>query len=117
MPPRLAERLDHILEAIAETKESTSRVTLEEFERNRVLRWGIERALEIISEASRGIPADLKAKYSTTPWRQIADLGNRLRHAYHDVDTLIVWNIVQQDLHNLQEVVLLMKSDLEEGAQ
>ncbi|MGO9544307.1 MAG: DUF86 domain-containing protein [Rhodomicrobium sp.] len=84
-------------------------------ERNRLLRWGIERGLEIVSEASRSIPEDLKSKYPATPWRRIADFGNRLRHAYHDVDTVAVWKIVQQDLDDLKKVVLQMKTGL--GAQ
>jgi uncharacterized protein with HEPN domain len=114
MAPSLVERLDHILDAIKEAKDSTSGITLEEFERNRILRWGTERALEIVSEASRSIPEDPKAQYSITPWRQIADFGNRLRHAYRDVDTLIVWKILQQDLDNLRNAAILMKSNLGE---
>lgn len=70
--------------------------------------------MEIVSEASRSIPEELKSKYPVMPWRQIADFGNRLRHAYHDVDAQIVWKILKQDLDDLQDVVVLMKSRLGE---
>lgn len=41
----------------------------------------LQRAIEIISEASRHIPEETKARHATTPWRRIADIGNTLRHA------------------------------------
>lgn len=43
----------------------------------------VERNLEVISEASRRLPDDLKATQSHVDWRVLADLGNVLRHAYH----------------------------------
>jgi uncharacterized protein with HEPN domain len=110
MPPSTGERLDHILDAIDQIAQSTSSLTFEEFEKNRILRWGIERGLEIVSEASRSIPEELKAMHPATPWRSVADFGNRLRHAYHDVDLLIVWKILQNDLISLRETVLLLKA-------
>jgi uncharacterized protein with HEPN domain len=63
---------------------------------------------------ARSIPEDLKIKHPLIPWRSIADFGNRLRHAYHDVDSQIVWKIVHQDLDNLRSAVLLLKAQLGE---
>lgn len=112
MTVSLEDRLDHILDAMAQLKCAMVGVTFEHFEQNRTLRWAVERGLEIISEASRSIPEDLKARYSDLPWRRIADLGNRLRHAYHQVDGLIVWKILTEDLDELQGVMTLMKAGL-----
>ena len=64
-----------------------------------------ERFLEKISEASRHIPNDLKEEFSDIPWRQIADLGNFLRHVYDKVDLEILWSIYENDLDPLEEVV------------
>jgi uncharacterized protein with HEPN domain len=36
------------------------------------------------------------------PWRRMADLGNRLRHAYHRVDPDVLWEIVERDLPALR---------------
>ena len=111
MTVSLEDRLEHILEAIAHLKSAVAGITFEQFEQDRTLRWAVERGLEIISEASRSIPENLKSRYSDLPWRRIADLGNRLRHAYNQVDGLIVWKIVTEDLDELQSVVTLMKTE------
>jgi uncharacterized protein with HEPN domain len=58
-----------------------------------VSRAAFERFLEILSEASRHVPEHLKQHEPQVPWRQVADIGNYLRHAYHRVDFEVLWNI------------------------
>jgi uncharacterized protein with HEPN domain len=65
----------------------------------------IERGLEIISEASRHIPDDQKALAPEIPWRQIAAIGNLLRHEYQRADSSLVWNIVIEHLPRLGAAV------------
>jgi uncharacterized protein with HEPN domain len=71
--------------------------------------WGkqraVERGLEIISEASRHIPDDRKALAPDVPWRQIAAIGNLLRHEYQRADSVLIWNIVVEHLPRLAEAV------------
>jgi uncharacterized protein with HEPN domain len=74
-----------------------------EFAGDWVARAATERFLEIISEASRRIPEDIKAQETEIPWQRVADLGNILRHAYHDTNPEIIWNIAQNDLASLQD--------------
>jgi len=62
----------------------------------------VERALEIISEASRHIPADYKALEPQIPWPQIAAIGNLMRHEYQRVDSSATWNILTEHLPNLR---------------
>ena len=68
-------------------------------------RAAFERFLEILSEASRHIPDDLKAEFSGVPWRQVADLGNFIRHVYHKVDVEVLWAIYEDELDSLDRVV------------
>ncbi len=70
-----------------------------------MLRMAVERLFEIISEASRFIPEDMKAKEKDIAWQRMADLGNWLRHAYHRIDAEILWNIAQNDLEPLNRFV------------
>ena len=103
MPPTFADRLRHILDAINDIDEILRDKTFESFRDDRFVRVATERLLEIISEASRHIPADVKARESGIPWQRVADLGNRLRHAYHRVDPDILWQIAKYDLVSLRE--------------
>ncbi|MGQ0662118.1 MAG: HepT-like ribonuclease domain-containing protein [Pseudomonadota bacterium] len=76
--------------------------------RDSMLRAAIERKMEVISEASRRIPVELKSLRPEVPWRKVADLGNVLRHEYHRVDPLIVWNIITSELPALKRAVRAM---------
>lgn len=82
--------LDDIIDAIDLLRRLVAGRTLDDYRRDEPLRWAVERGLEIVSEASRHIPAGAKADHSHLPWRQIADIGNRLRHGYHTIDDAIV---------------------------
>lgn len=108
--PTLSERLDHIVLAIREIEDNTIGLNVDIFRSKRFLQLGVERCLEIISEASRHIPDDLKNRHPEIPWRRIADIGNRIRHAYHAVDSELVWEIITVELKELRSVIQNMKS-------
>jgi uncharacterized protein with HEPN domain len=91
MPPTLADRLAHILEAINNIQTALRTRTPENFAADLMLRLAIERSFEIISEASRKVPDDVKTSELTIDWQGMADLGNLLRHAYHRVDARTLW--------------------------
>jgi uncharacterized protein with HEPN domain len=78
---------------------------LDGFANSWAMQRAVERGLEIISEASRHVPDDLKALAPNTPWRQIAAIGNLLRHEYQRADTMATWNIVEQHLPSLATAI------------
>jgi uncharacterized protein with HEPN domain len=80
-------------------------ISLESFSASWTLKHAVQRGLEIISEASRHLPAEMKNRYPNTDWRAIAAIGNHLRHAYQRVDDRIVFDVVQRDLPSLEEIV------------
>jgi uncharacterized protein with HEPN domain len=61
--------------------------------------------LEIISEASRRLPDELKARYPSIAWKNMAGAGNVYRHDYEDVAARLVWETVQLALPPLRDVV------------
>lgn len=67
--------------------------------------YAVTRCLEIISEASRRLPDDLKARHPAIAWKQMAGAGNVYRHDYEDVAAQFVWDTVQRALPALREVV------------
>jgi uncharacterized protein with HEPN domain len=67
--------------------------------------YAVTRCLEIISEASRRLPDDLKARHPSIAWRQMAGAGNVYRHDYEDVAAQYVWDTVQRALPPLRAVV------------
>jgi uncharacterized protein with HEPN domain len=69
------------------------------------LRSAIERQLEIVSEASRHIPDPMKDERPDISWREMAQLGNILRHRYFAVDPETIWRIATLDMPALREML------------
>jgi uncharacterized protein with HEPN domain len=105
MPPTAEDRLRDILEAIAEIDMMLAGFTLEQFAADKIRRMATERYLEVVCEAARKLPDNIKQAERDIDWRKMNDFGNRLRHAYHETDVDIVWDIVQNHLPRLNSFV------------
>jgi uncharacterized protein with HEPN domain len=91
----LSHRIEDILQAIVRARGVMLGTSLDEFETDWEKRWLIERAIEIVSEASRHLGDDVWANQSAIPWKRIASIGNVLRHAYDQIAPDVLWNVVQ----------------------
>jgi uncharacterized protein with HEPN domain len=109
---RLKLRLDDILSAIEPLEILCSGQTAESLSSDWVRARALERGLEIISEASRHVPIELKATAPHIPWRQVADIGNILRHAYERVDMALLLAVVTRDLPPLRQAIASMIQNL-----
>ena len=67
--------------------------------------YAVTRCLEIVSEASRRLPDDLKARHPSIAWKDMAGAGNIYRHDDEDVAARQVWDTVQIDLPPLRAVI------------
>jgi uncharacterized protein with HEPN domain len=100
----LAPRLTDIIEAVAHIRSETADMSLEAFEADWRKQWLVERGVEIISEASRHLTDELKARHPDIPWPKVAAIGNVLRHDYASIAAPIMWKLVQDDLAPLEQV-------------
>ncbi|HEC86588.1 MAG TPA: DUF86 domain-containing protein, partial [Thermoplasmatales archaeon] len=63
---------------------------------------GVIRNLEIIGEAVKNLPDDIKKDYPEVEWRKIAGLRDILIHAYFGVDLEVIWDIVKNKVPELK---------------
>jgi len=106
-------RLDDMREALVGIKATLDGATFETFASSWQVQRAVERGLEIISEASRSLPDDLKQRAPTIPWPAIAAIGNILRHEYQRVEARLVWNITQQHLEPLRAAIEVLLESLD----
>ena len=113
MKDRTLYRLKDVVEAIDQIESLLRGKDHEALVEDKITKAAFERFLEILSEASRHIPDDMKAIRPDIPWRRISDIGNHLRHAYDRVDSAILWEIYASgELSTLRSAVMdFLKQD------
>jgi len=80
-------------------------ITFDAFEESRVLFYAATRCLEIISEAARRLPAEMREQHPALPWREIMDAGNFYRHQYGNVAEKFVWRTIHESLAPLLAMI------------
>lgn len=104
--------VDHMLEAIANIEADTAGYDFEKFRKDRRVRQLVERNLEIISEASRRLPPAAKNAEGEIPWRDIAGIGNIIRHDYHETYPTVLWKTCATDLQPLKGALARIRAML-----
>ena len=107
-------RLNDIIRAIDGAEETIAGIRFETFQEVYHMSRTVERCIEIVSEATRHIPDNLKSRYPEIPWHQIAGIGNVLRHDYDLVDDRIIWEVATVYFPRLRAVVIELRSLVEE---
>jgi uncharacterized protein with HEPN domain len=114
MARRIALRLQDIAEAIDNLRKLMDGRSFADLAHDAIVRAAFERFMEIISEASRHVPADLKARRPEIPWQDIANFGNILRHVYHRIDTRVLWETYVSDIDALDDAVAALRRGVNE---
>ncbi len=100
--------LAHILDSIHLIEDYAEKLSEPEFYKNRSLQDAIIRRLEIIGEAVKNLPATFKSKHPDIPWKNIAGMRDILIHEYFDVDLVLTWRVVKQEIPLIKKKLTLI---------
>jgi len=105
------ERLQDILDAIDHIQRYAARGR-EAFEADELLQNWFVRHLQIIGEAARLLPEEIRATAPDIPWSEIIGMRHILVHNYFGIDTQVVWDAVERDPPSLKEKVRALRQQL-----
>jgi uncharacterized protein with HEPN domain len=101
--------LEDIVLSMQRVQEYIAELNFYEFKRDYKTVDAVIRNFEIIGEASKNLPQEIKDKNTNIPWQEMYRLRNRISHEYFGIDYEIIWNILTEQLpQNLNDTVALL---------
>jgi uncharacterized protein with HEPN domain len=105
MPRNYQVYFEDILNAITNIEKYTEGLSFKEFSVNSLVRDAVIRNLEVIGEAVKDLPEEVRQKIPGVNWRRIAGLRDILIHRYFEVDVEIMWDVIRSELPVLKSSI------------
>ena len=112
MSPSLIEFLQHIESELRYIADKTAALSFDEFLEDETLTKAIVRSFEIVGEACKRVPDEIRVKYPLFDWRGFAGLRDRMIHHYWGIDYYIIWDAIKVELpFNLVWISLIIERE------
>ncbi len=107
--------LHDILDAVEKVSQFVKGVDFEAFKNNNEKIFAVVRGLEIIGEAARNIPGEVRVRYPEVPWGEIIGMRNKVIHEYFGVILERVWETAKADLPPLGPTIARIIAEHKKG--
>lgn len=99
------ERLEHMLMAIDRILRYTKGKTFQDLVEDDMMYYAVVKNIEIIGEAANMLTIDFQTTHPETPWKMVKGMRNYIVHEYFQIDNLVVWDVVTNELATLREQI------------
>ena len=105
------ERLEHILAAIDRITRYTSGKSYDDLVSDDMMYYAVVKNIEIIGEAANMLTQDFQQSHPDTPWKMVKGMRNYIVHEYFQIDDIVVWDVVINNIPELREQVIRYLSE------
>ena len=105
--------LDDILDSVKKIERYTRGMTYEEFIEDPKTVDAVLRNFEVVGEAAKNVPDDIRQEYNDVPWSEMAGMRDKLIHGYATVELQIVWATIQEEIPNLATQIESARDEFE----
>ena len=114
MKREIVDYIEDIISAMDKAMDFVKNMSYEEFIRDDKTAYAVVRAIEIIGEAVKNIPGNVRNNYPEIPWKDMAGMRNKVIHEYFGVKLNIVWRTVKEEIPPLKPLFEKILKELEE---
>ena len=87
-------------------------ITYEDFASDEKTNYAVVRCVEIIGEAAKNIPENIRRKYPDIPWKKMAGMRDKISHFYFGIDMKKVWLAVKRDIPKIKPQIRKILKDI-----
>lgn len=105
--------IQDIFDSIEAIEEFIKGMNFEDFEKDKKTVYAVVRSIEVIGEATKHIPAFIRKRYPSIPWKDMAGMRDKVIHEYFGVNLKVVWKAAKEELPPLKQLIRKILAEYE----